>query len=243
MGEDVTGITSSTAYDLKVGFIASSVTYASQEAGIPILSGLRFDGRQIVAGDYVNNDVTITAVVTDTASTIDTSTSTIEINSTVITFASLTGESSFNPATGLITYKPSPDFNDDTYSLRITAVNVLANSATGTSSFKVDGGAANVIGGAALPYPNPFNPDQGTVEIGYQLNADADVSIYIFNSVGQRVWKSEYTAGSNGGSAGYNFITWDGQSDFGSVVGNDIYFIRIISGGKVIGRGKIAVIR
>jgi len=243
VGEDFTGITSSTAYDLKVGFMASSVSFASQEAGIPILSSLRFDGRAIVPGDYVNKDVTITAVVTDTASTIDTAASTIEINATVITFASLSGESSFNPATGLITYKPSPDFDTDTYALRITAVNVLGNSATGTGAFKVDSGAADVIGGGALPYPNPFDPDQGAAEIGYQLSADANVSIYIFNSVGQRIWKSEYSAGSNGGRAGYNFVTWDGMSDFGSVVGNDVYFIRVISGGKVIGRGKIAVVK
>jgi hypothetical protein len=243
LGEDITGVTSSSSYSNAVGFIASSVTYATQEAGVPTITDLKFDGYAIVSGDYVNSDVTITALVSDAAASIDTATSSIEIDSDVYTFDNLPGDSTFEVATGLLTYKSVIPFPDGLHTLTITAFNSFQNGYSGTITFRVDSGGLQVINGAVYNYPNPYDPIQGSTEITYRLSADADITIYLFNSLGQRVWKNNFVAGAQGGHAGYNFVLWDGKSDAGEMVGNGIYFVRIVSNGKVIGRGKIAVIK
>jgi hypothetical protein len=243
IGDNVIGITSSSAYSSSIGFIASSVTYATSEAGVPTVSNLMFDGRAIVSGDHVNSDVIITATVSDSAGNLDTATSSIEIDSTTIVFDNLTGNSTYDAATAQLTYQPATPFANGTHTLKITGRNTSGNASSGTITFTVSSGGVTVINGAVLNYPNPFDPNNETTEISYRLNTDANITIYIFNSVGQRIWKREYISGSEGAHAGYNFIVWDGVSDFNQTVGNDIYFCRIVSNGKVIGRGKIAVIK
>lgn len=95
-----------------------------------------------------------------------------------------------------------------------------------------------------LNVPNPFNPGIGQrTEICYQLGQDAEVTIYIFNTNNQLIKKISCSAGSTGGQEGYNKVTWDGISDFAEVVANDIYFARVVSGGKQLGKCKIAVIK
>ncbi|MFH1617488.1 MAG: hypothetical protein ABIB65_02805 [Candidatus Margulisiibacteriota bacterium] len=99
------------------------------------------------------------------------------------------------------------------------------------------------INGLVLNNPNPFNPAVEITEIGYDLSEGATVDLYIFNLYGQRIFKKTYPEGSVGGSAGYNKVSWDGISDFGYLVPNDIYLCRLVSRGKVIGKCKIAVLR
>ena len=65
---------------------------------------------------------------------------------------------------------------------------------------------------------------------------------YIFDIRGVLIKKTNYPSGSMGGKAGYDEVTWDGKDDFGSTVGNGIYPFRIVAGGRVLGRGKIAVL-
>ncbi|MBU1026928.1 MAG: hypothetical protein KKA31_04285, partial [Candidatus Margulisbacteria bacterium] len=57
--------------------------------------------------------------------------------------------------------------------------------------------------------------------------------------------KNNYAAGSSGGKAGYNEVTWDGKSSSGAYVGNGLYVFLIIADGKVVqnGKGKIAVFK
>ena len=98
--------------------------------------------------------------------------------------------------------------------------------------------------GVVLNYPNPFNPAVGEeTEIEYQLTRDADVTIYIFNTIGQLIKKIDCASGATGGTAGYNKVAWNGYSDFAEIVGNDVYLVRVVSGGSVIGKNKIAVLK
>ncbi len=69
-------------------------------------------------------------------------------------------------------------------------------------------------------YPNPFNP---TTEIQFSLPSRTNVSIEIFNTIGQRVktlHNGELSAGS------YN-VTWDGSNESGSQVASGVYMYRL----------------
>ncbi len=74
---------------------------------------------------------------------------------------------------------------------------------------------------ALLPnYPNPFNPE---TYIEYALPSDCQVTLAIYNILGQRVKTliNEYQ------SAGLKSIRWDGKDDSGNRVSAGIYFYSI----------------
>lgn len=242
LGDNVIGTASGSAYSTNLGFIAASVTYATREAGAPYISDLKFDGQPILSGDYVNANVTITATVTNGASALDIAASSVEVDSAPFPFSALPGDSTYEASSGSLTYKRLSSFDDGEHMFEIIARNTLGNIATLSISFNVKSGATAVIG-TVLAYPNPFDPNQGSAEIAYRLTSDTKVTLYLFNGVGQLVLKKDFPAGTEGGKAGYNVFSWNGSSDFGAIVGNDIYFVRIVSNGKVIGKGKIAVIK
>ena len=72
-------------------------------------------------------------------------------------------------------------------------------------------------------YPNPFNP---TTHIEYALPSPEQVSIQIYNLLGQRVaslvneWQD----------AGYHQTAWHGKDQRGRLVGSGVYFYRIRAG-------------
>jgi hypothetical protein len=89
--------------------------------------------------------------------------------------------------------------------------------------------------GSTLVYPNPYDPLKGSVKITYYLSVDTGTTIYVFDTSGRMVWKSNYMSGTNGGKAGYNEVTWDTTGTFGQLT-SDAYIIDLIEQGtgKVI---------
>lgn len=81
---------------------------------------------------------------------------------------------------------------------------------------------------------NPFNPLAGPTKLTYSLSKDANISIYIFNIRGERVWEYSAAAGSNGGRVGANDVSWDGIT-FNAYASNGVYFVRLTarSGGEI----------
>ncbi len=87
--------------------------------------------------------------------------------------------------------------------------------------------------GSALPgqfslmanYPNPFNPETA---IRYQLPESADISLKIFNLLGQEV----RSLVSKVQEAGAYSVQWDGKDNFGLSVSSGIYFYQINAGNK-----------
>ena len=71
-------------------------------------------------------------------------------------------------------------------------------------------------------YPNPFNP---TVNISYNLPTASEVSIHIYNAIGQEVKVSH-----NSLLAGQHQFTWNGMDQKLHLVSSGIYFARIIAG-------------
>ncbi|NQT27363.1 glycoside hydrolase family 9 protein [candidate division KSB1 bacterium] len=74
-----------------------------------------------------------------------------------------------------------------------------------------------------MNYPNPFNPE---TYIHYVLKDPADVSITIYNAMGQTIAtlieKFQY--------AGNYHVQWDGRDDSGNWVSNGIYFYKMKAG-------------
>ena len=76
---------------------------------------------------------------------------------------------------------------------------------------------------ASTVYPNPFNP---RTTISYDLPADTNVSIVIYNETGQEIRHlvtQHYTAGR------YN-VQWDAKDYLGRSVGSGVYIAKIVAG-------------
>ncbi len=78
-------------------------------------------------------------------------------------------------------------------------------------------------------YPNPFNPETW---ISYQLAKSADVTIHIYDQLGQSVRTLKLGHKKEGGyleraQSAY----WDGKNDAGESVASGIYFYRLEAGG------------
>jgi hypothetical protein len=69
-------------------------------------------------------------------------------------------------------------------------------------------------------YPNPFNP---TATLRFDLPDISDVTLTIYNMLGQKVrtFKMQST------SAGYHSVTWDATNDFGEQVGAGVYLYQL----------------
>ena len=85
-------------------------------------------------------------------------------------------------------------------------------------------------------YPNPFNP---TTTITYKLPARSDVSIVVYNMLGQKI---KDLVSNESFDPGVHRIVWDGRSDFGSSVSTGVYFYRI-KAGKYIKARKMLFIK
>jgi hypothetical protein len=72
-------------------------------------------------------------------------------------------------------------------------------------------------------YPNPFNP---ITHIDYSLARASEVSLIIYNSLGQKVKElvNSYQP------VGKHTVNWDGMTDSGQMVSSGTYFYRIQAG-------------
>lgn len=74
-------------------------------------------------------------------------------------------------------------------------------------------------------YPNPFNP---TTRIRYELPVSSDVSLKIYNILGQEVT----TLINRTQKAGYHELQWNGQNKSGLRVSSGVYVYRIVARGE-----------
>jgi len=241
VGAPATGRTSSPSYTSIGG---TGIVIVTTSATAPVISNLRVDGTPIINGDYVKSNGVLTASITvDVGTNLNLNVSSVEVDGAVTAFAALSGGSTYDAAAKVLTCRLNLTASGN-HTISIHAADAGAQSATASLTVKVDTGGLKAV--AVYVYPNPYNPNAagGTnARIAYQLNKDANTAIYLFNAVGELVYKREYASGAQGGLTGYNEVTWDGKSDFGAIVGNDIYFLRVVSGGKPVGKAKIAVIK
>jgi len=67
--------------------------------------------------------------------------------------------------------------------------------------------------------------------------AVGNVDIYIFDQAARLIWKtSTYYA-----FAGAKYPQWDGRNNFGSIVNNGYYMIRVVQNSRIVATGRILV--
>ena len=69
-------------------------------------------------------------------------------------------------------------------------------------------------------YPNPFNP---TTTLRFDLPELSDITLIIYNMLGQKVRTFDY----QNTSAGYHSVTWDATNDLGQPVGAGVYLYQL----------------
>ncbi len=240
-GGSAIGKMTNSGYIMIAGFQAGlmSTTYStgSAVASSVVIDNVLFNGYEKLDDDYVEASPRVLATITSLASTISPEVSYVEVNGTKTYFSGLTSPSGFS-GTSFI-YDATFSDGDNTFS--IVAYDRSGNSETYSRTLKVDIG--DISATSVYIFPNPYNPNNGVGKIAYSLNKQDTVSVYIFNAIGQLVYKREYLSGWAGARVGYNEVDFNGVSDFGQTLANDLYFLRIVSGGKPIGRAKIAILK
>jgi hypothetical protein len=76
---------------------------------------------------------------------------------------------------------------------------------------------------ASAVYPNPFNP---ATTISYDLPVEGDVSIVIYDAIGQEIRQLV----NNGHTAGRYSVQWDAKDELGRNVGSGVYIAKIKAG-------------
>jgi len=112
------------------------------------------------------------------------------------------------------------------------------------ATVEVMGGPLRLVG-TPLTYPSPYSiPRNKIVTIQYGLSADANIEIYLIGVDGTRIKHLILMAGSEGGAAGVNKVTWDGTTDQGYLAGNAIYVGTIIAKdeGRLLGKFKLTIV-
>ncbi len=118
----------------------------------------------------------------------------------------------------------------DTFRLNITAehgggmIQIAELEIYGEMLTGVDDSRAGLLNQYALHqnYPNPFNP---TTQIQFSLPQNTDVTLAIYNMMGQKV----KTLVDQPLNAGLHNIAWDGTNASGLTVANGVYFYRLNS--------------
>jgi len=98
-------------------------------------------------------------------------------------------------------------------------------------------GYTGIEGDVSLPvssllltnYPNPFNP---STTINYNVPADGNVTLNVYNAKGQLV----NTLVSEHKNKGNYQVVWTGKDSRGNSVASGLYFTRLVSGGKSISK-------
>ncbi len=83
-------------------------------------------------------------------------------------------------------------------------------------------------------FPNPFNP---TTTIRYSLARSTQVSLEIYNALGQRI----RTLVSGQQSAGSYQVQWDGKNDFGQPVPSGVYLYRLKTKNYTAGKRMLLI--
>jgi len=97
--------------------------------------------------------------------------------------------------------------------------------------------------GQTLCYPNPFNPEAPPLSIAYVLSKSTEITLTIHDLVMNQVIRMIYPSDTEGGRAGYNEVIWNGRDEAGNMAGNGIYVYLIIGEGRVLGKGKITILK
>jgi len=82
-----------------------------------------------------------------------------------------------------------------------------------------------------INYPNPFDSRkagmEGQTKVAYRLDQDVPVTVTLYDLLGMRVRRWQFSAGQNGGRQGTNTFNWDGTNESGRKVSKGGYIAQI----------------
>lgn len=90
-------------------------------------------------------------------------------------------------------------------------------------------------------YPNPMKSSESG-HVYYELSKNGDVDISVFDMLGRTVTKQSFKTGGVGGLIGVNKVTLSQLGINPLTLSSGAYFIIVMSQGKVIAKGKMAVV-
>ncbi len=99
---------------------------------------------------------------------------------------------------------------------------------------------AEVIG-KPLFYPNPARQIDNP-KLWYVLSKNMDVEIRIYDMMANMILKSQFPAGSQGGKEGSNWLALSMNTFDQFSLSAGVYFVLVMHDGKVLGKGKVAII-
>jgi len=95
--------------------------------------------------------------------------------------------------------------------------------------------------GKPLFYPNPARQAESP-KLSYVLSKNMDVEIRVYDMMANVILKTQFPAGSQGGKAGANWLTISNNTFDQYQLSAGVYFVLIMHEGKVLGKGKVAII-
>ncbi|OGS17533.1 MAG: hypothetical protein A2219_04150 [Elusimicrobia bacterium RIFOXYA2_FULL_50_26] len=81
-------------------------------------------------------------------------------------------------------------------------------------------------------YPSPFNPERQSITIQYYLLSESNVTIAIYDLLGNLVKTWDIASGGVNARAGLNQLVWDGRNGHGDIVSNGGYIIYVRADGN-----------
>ena len=199
---------------------------------------MRINGITPLPGDPLAARPVISVTVTSTSAAV-TGRITVDKTTTAVTFVSGGGNNFYD------TLEVTTALADGAHGLTIEAFDALGGATFEVVPLFVQTSQELIVQGKPLNYPNPFDPGVpgGTTLISYMLSQPANLTLSIHDLLGTPVTRMNFSAGDNGGRAGYNAVPWNGKSDTGQVAGNGLYVYLLIADGKVIAKGKLMVLK
>ncbi|HAR63689.1 MAG TPA: hypothetical protein DCS13_09520 [Candidatus Margulisbacteria bacterium] len=241
----VVATTTNNTNTMKTASIKSIHTLSLGDLTAPAITAIKFDNKEVIESDYVKAKPLISAIIDETGSGLATWNISI-IDAYNLTVNSTSGFGNLVTGSALvITDNVATALTAGSYSVKISVMDGAGNSTSlSTPTFNVSDGfqIKHVLNG-----PNPFNPKKESTSIQYQLTDDADVNIYIYSISGEKLWHQHINQGDlNGGSSGFNKVTWNGINSFDEMVANGVYVVYVIAkNGSTTktGKAKIMVLK
>jgi len=175
------------------------------------------DNIPLFSGDFLQKEITISAYVTDN----------YDIESFSLYFYnndSLISTTSNHSGVTLSLFIKDLD-NSRQYKVVAVASDLAGNIIT--ENFTKVAVVEDFILTEVLPAPNPFNPNNELLHIGYKVSIPGIVKLYLHSITGERVYTEKQESHIN--NNGYNEFVWDGRNQYGKLVPNGFYFGVIVA--------------
>ncbi len=206
----------------------------------PDITNMIADDKRVLSGDIIKAVPVLTASITDNVKVDEMSIIakiTTESGSVFEFDRSSMPKIDYDSSSGIMSLKLVDALPSGAITLKLFAKDISGNLREYTIGLKV-AKPGTYIDGDSFNFPNPFNPLKETTKIGFSISTDTEVTIYMFNTIGQIIKKFNISA-----KTGYNEVEWDGKNDYNEFVGNGVYLGRIVSDNKLLGKLKIRVIK